>query len=88
MILDTKKEIITVMKNGKETEAEVIALFKLEEFNKDYILYTLGERQNDNVKIIASTFNKTEDGCTFENVESEAEWSAIKEVIKDLAKTK
>ncbi len=77
---------IKVVQNGVEKDADVIAAFKLEENGKDYILYTFNERQNDNIKILASSYIKKEDGFVFENIKTDEEWDKIKGVIRDLAK--
>ena len=77
---------IKVMRDGVEKEAEIIAVFKLEENGKDYILYTFNERQDENIKILASVFTKEEEGYVFENIKTDEEWEKVKEVIKELAK--
>ena len=77
---------IKVIKDGEEKTAELIATFRLEDFDKDYVLYTFNEKKNDNIKILASTLEKEDDKYVFSSIASEEEWSAIKEVIKSLSK--
>ncbi len=75
-----------VMKDNEEKEVEIISIFRIPEYGKEYVLYTFGEKQKDNIKILASTLVREEDGYRFEKIATEAEWTAIKEIIRDLSK--
>ncbi len=80
-----EKNKITVWKDGKEQEADIISIFELPEFGKEYVIYTFNEQQKDSVKILASTLKREEDAYVFESINTEEEWQAIKNIIKQLA---
>jgi uncharacterized protein YrzB (UPF0473 family) len=81
-----KETIIVIDKDGKEREAEVLSVFELEKFHKDYILYTFNEKnENDMVKIYASTLIEKEDMYSFEAISTPEEWAAIKDLMRQMA---
>lgn len=68
---------------GEEKKAEVLLMFKLEESGPDYLIYTFNEVDEKGlVKVYTSVFNKTDDGFSLENVQTEEEWTKIKEVMR------
>ncbi len=79
-------KIVVIDKDGKEREAEVLSVFKIEEFKNSYILYTFNEIDSNNmIKIYASTLIVKEDMYSFESIETEPEWNAIKDIMRDLS---
>ncbi len=76
---------ITIMKEGRERTAEIITTFRIPEYDKEYVLYTFGEKQKDNIKILASTLKKDEEGYSLEKIATDEEWETIKTIIKDLS---
>lgn len=87
--MDNKKKTIVVLDDsGNEKEAEVLSAFTLNKFKKDYILYTLNEvDENEMVKIYASELIKKDDMYSLGPIESDDEWAAVKDVMKDIAKS-
>ena len=56
--------------------------------NKNYILYTLNEvDENEMVKIYASELIEKDNMYSLAAIESDEEWTAVKEVMKDIAKS-
>ena len=84
--MNEKTNKIKIIKNDVEVDAEIISVFELKEFGKDYILYTFNEEQNGNVKILASTLKKEEDRYILDNIKTEEEWEKIKKFIRTSAK--
>lgn len=82
----TENKKITVVHDGKEKEADLIAVFTLEKFNKRYILYTFNEKHKENIKILASTLIQDKDSYVLEKIKTDEEWEAVKSTIKELAK--
>ncbi|MFA5696778.1 MAG: DUF1292 domain-containing protein [Bacilli bacterium] len=79
-------KIVVIDKDGQEREAEVLSVFKIEEYKNNYILYTFNEIDSDNmIKIYASTLIIKEDMYSFESIETEQEWNAIKDIMRDLS---
>lgn len=86
--VNDKQMIVVLDQNGEEKEAEVLANFKLPKFNKEYILYTFNEKDaNEMVTLHASVVLEKDGMYSFNNIESEEEWSMIKEIMKKMAQT-
>lgn len=84
---ENKKKLIVIDGNGVEKEAEVLSTFKIKESDKDYILYTLNEiDENNMIKIYASRLVDNGESYSFENIDSDEEWVSVKEVMKQIAK--
>lgn len=84
--MEEKQTIVVIDKDGKEREAEVLSVFAIDEFKKDYILYTFNEKdENDMIKIYASTLIEKEDMYSFESIATPEEWAAIKDIMREMA---
>ncbi len=85
---DKKKTIIVLDESGNEKEAEILSAFTVKKFNKNYILYTLNEvDENEMVKIYASELIEKDNMYSLGAIESDEEWAAVKEVMKEVAKS-
>ena len=63
-------------------------LFSIKKYNKNYILYTLNEvDENDMIKIYASELIEKDNMYSLGVIESDEEWAAVKEVMKEMAKS-
>ena len=61
---------------------------KKQKFNKNYILYTLNEvDENEMVKIYASELIEKDNMYSLGAISSDEEWASVKEVMKDIAKS-
>ncbi len=76
---------ITVWHDDKEQEAEIISVFEIPEFGKEYVVYTFNEMRNDSIKVLVSTLRREGDNYIFENIATEEEWKILKEKIKEVA---
>ena len=87
--MDNKKRTIVVIdESGNEKEAEILSAFTIKKFNKNYILYTLNEvDENEMVKIYASELIEKDNMYSLGAIESDEEWTAVKEVMKEVAKS-
>lgn len=84
---ENKKKIIVLDENGKESEAEVLTIFTLKGNNKQYMLYTLNETdENSMVKIYASRLLEKDGVYSFETIEDDNEWTQVKDAMKQIAK--
>jgi uncharacterized protein YrzB (UPF0473 family) len=80
-----KQTIVVIDKEGKEREAEVLAIFNIDTYKKDYILYTFDEKdENEMVKIYASTLIEKDDMYSFEEIATSEEWVTIKDVMREM----
>ena len=87
--MDNKKRTIIVLdESGNEKEAEILSAFTVKKYNKNYILYTLNEvDENEMVKIYASELIEKDNMYSLGAIESDEEWAAVKEVMKEVAKS-
>ena len=87
--MDNKKRTIIVLdESGNEKEAEILSAFTVKKYNKNYILYTLNEvDENEMVKIYASELIEKDNMYSLGAIDSDEEWSAVKEVMKEVAKS-
>lgn len=87
--MDEKKRTIVVLdESGNEKEAEILSAFTVKKYNKNYILYTLNEvDENEMVKIYASELIEKDNMYSLGAIESDEEWAAVKEVMKEVAKS-
>jgi uncharacterized protein YrzB (UPF0473 family) len=84
---DNKRVLVVLEEDGTEKEAEVLSVFTLKSNGKKYIIYTLNEKDENNmVKIYASVLVEKDGMYTFESIESDDEWSQVKDVMKQIAK--
>ena len=85
---DKKRTMIVLDESGNEKEAEVLSAFAIKKYNKNYILYTLNEvDENSMVKIYASELIEKDNMYSLGAIESDEEWTAVKEVMKEIAKS-
>jgi uncharacterized protein YrzB (UPF0473 family) len=76
-------KIIVTTKEGEKKEAELLLYFTLVEGGPKYMIYTFNEKDsNDLVKIYSSLVKETENGITLENIESDEEWTQVKEMMR------
>ena len=85
---DKKRTMIVLDESGNEKEAEVLSAFSVKKYNKNYILYTLNEvDENEMIKIYASELIEKDNMYSLGAIESDEEWTAVKEVMKEIAKS-
>ena len=85
---EKKRTIVVLDESGNEKEAEILSAFIIKKYNKNYILYTLNEvDENEMVKIYASELIEKDNMYSLAAIESDEEWTAVKEVMKDIAKS-
>lgn len=80
------KELIkTTDKNGVEREAEVVLCFESEETGKKYVIYTFNETDETGmVALYSSIVDETSEQPTLKNIDTEEEWTMIKNVMKKI----
>ena len=82
-----KKIMSIVAEDGSIEEVEVILAFEFKDTKKEYVIYTKNETdENGNVTIYAASITKNGDKVELGNIESEEEWSRIKDVLRELSK--
>ena len=82
----SNKTMVITMPDGSQDTVETLLTFKFNDNNKEYVIYTKNEvDENGNVTIYISNVNRN-DG-TLTTVSDENEWARIKDVLRDLSKT-
>ncbi|MBQ7141437.1 MAG: DUF1292 domain-containing protein [Bacilli bacterium] len=76
-----------ITEEAKEIDASVISIFEIKETGNKYAIYTFNEEDAQGlVKIYASKIAEENGFYTFESISDAAEWTKIKDVMKDTAK--
>jgi len=82
-----KKMMSIIGEDGNIEEVEVILAFEFKDTKKEYVVYTRNETdENGNVTVYVSNVNRDNDTPRLLGVESDDEWSRIKDVLRELSK--
>ena len=83
-----EKRLLTITKlDGSIEEVEEVISFEFNDTKKRYLVYTKNEKDDaGNVTIYVTEMISDENGTRFLGVESDEEWSKIKDVLRELAK--
>lgn len=76
--------IILVDEEGNEELYEILLTFEeTEDFNKNYVLVIPANSTDEDVEVLAFSYEETEDGLDGElsDIETEEEWDMIEEVL-------
>ena len=85
--MDTKKEIMSIVQeDGSIDEVEVLVSFEFTDTKKAYVVYTKNEVDDrGNITVYASSLIDGPNGKRLGGVETDEEWTRIKEVLRKLA---
>ncbi len=84
---DKKNIMVTTMQDGSKEEVEVLLAFKFNDNNKEYVIYTKNEvDENGNVTIYISNVIRNGDNVNLTTVADDNEWTRIKNVLRELSK--
>ena len=82
-----KKMMSIVAEDGSVEEVEVILAFEFKDTQKEYVIYTKNERdENDNVTVYVSNVDRSSGEPKLLGVEDEEEWNRVKDVLRELSK--
>ncbi len=85
---DKKNMMITTLPDGTKEEVEVLLAFIFNDNNKEYVIYTKNEvDDNGNVTIYISNVTRVGNNITLSTVSDDNEWTRIKNVLRELSKT-
>ena len=87
--MNNKKNImVTTLPDGTKEEVEVLLAFKFNDNNKEYVIYTKNEiDDNGNVTIYISNVVRMGNNITLSTVSDDNEWTRIKNVLRELSKS-
>ena len=85
--MEEKKMITLTLENGTKEEVELLLSFKFNDNNKEYVIYTKNETDdNGNVTIYVSGVTRVGEDVTLNTVSDDNEWSRIKDLLRELSK--
>ena len=85
--MEEKKMITLTLENGTKEEVELLLSFKFNDNNKEYVIYTKNETdENGNVTIYISNITRVGDENVLNTVSDDNEWSRIKDLLRELSK--
>ena len=85
---DKKDIMVTTLPDGSKEEVEVLLAFKFNDNNKEYVIYTKNEvDENGNVTIYISNVVRDGNTATLLTVSDDNEWTRIKNVLRELSKS-
>ena len=71
---------------GQKVQADIITVFKVNETNKDYIVYTFNEKIPDNnYKTYTSRIRETNGNYFLDSITDEEEWEKVKSITMKIA---
>ena len=84
---NNKNIMVTTMPDGSKEQVEVLLAFKFNDNNKEYVIYTKNEvDENGNVTIYISNVVRNGENVTLTTVADDNEWTRIKNVLRELSK--
>ena len=85
--MEQDKIMTIVNEDGKTETVEVVIAFEFKDSKKEYIVYTKNEKDdNGNITVYVSNVDRTGDDPKLLGIDSEEEWSRIKDVLRELSK--
>lgn len=82
-----RKQLTIISEDGSKEVVEVIAAFKFKDNDQQYVVYTQNEKdQNNNVTVYVSRMVEEEEMPRLVGIDSDEEWSKVKDVLRELAR--
>lgn len=83
----SKKQMSIVLEDGSIEEAELLFAFEFNDTKKEYVVYTKNEKdESGNITIYVSAVTREEENVKLGSIETDEEWSRIKDVLRELSK--
>lgn len=82
-----KKTLSIVKEDGSIEEVDLIVCFAFNDTKKEYVVYTRNEKDdNGNTTLYVSSVDRSGETPKMGGIETDEEWSRIKDVLRELAK--
>lgn len=83
-----KKMMSIVLEDGSVDQVEILLSFEFNDNKKEYVVYTKNETdENGNITIYVSSVIREGSTPKLGGVESDEEWTRIKNVLRELSKS-
>ena len=80
-------KVTIVNPKGQKVVADLITIFRVEENNQDYAIYTFNQKdQNDNIKDYVSRVRVENGEYYFDTITDDKEWEMVKDIISKMEK--
>ncbi|MBD9105861.1 DUF1292 domain-containing protein [bacterium] len=84
---EEKKVLSIIKEDGTKEEVELLICFTFNDTKKEYVVYTRNEKdENGNVTVYISSVDRSGEIPKMGAIESDEEWSKIKDVLRELSK--
>lgn len=84
---EEKKVLSIIKEDGTKEEVELLICFTFNDTKKEYVVYTRNEKdENGNVTVYVSSVDRSVEIPKMGAIESDEEWSKIKDVLRELSK--
>ena len=84
---EEKKVLSIIKEDGTKEEVELLICFTFNDTKKEYVVYTWNEKdENGNVTVYISSVDRSGEIPKMGAIESDEEWSKIKDVLRELSK--
>lgn len=84
---EEKKVLSIIKEDGTKEEVELLICFTFNDTKKEYVVYTRNEKdENGNVTVYISSVDISGEIPKMGAIESDEEWSKIKDVLRELSK--
>lgn len=85
--MEEKKVLSIIKEDGTKEEVELLVCFEFNDTKKEYVVYTKNEKdENGNITIYVSSVDRSGETPKMGAIESDEEWSRIKDVLRELSK--
>ena len=85
--MENNKVLTLTHEDGTKEEVELLLSFKFNDNNKEYVIYTKNETdENGNVTIYVSNVTRVMDDVVLNTISDDNEWSRIKDLLRELSK--
>lgn len=84
---NTMKKLSIIKEDGSKEEVDLLICFSFNDTKKEYVVYTRNEKdENGNITIYVSSIDRNGDLPRMGAIETDEEWSKIKDVLRELSK--
>ena len=81
------RKVTITNSQGQKAVADIVTIFRVNDLNSDYIVYTFNQRdENNNIKDYASRLRVENGIYYFDSITDDAEWEKVKNIISKLGK--
>ena len=83
-----QRKVLSILKeDGTKEEVDLLVCFSFNDTGKEYVVYTKNEKdENGNITVYVSSIDRSSSTPRMGAIETDEEWSKIKDVLRELSK--